>query len=88
MYVFDQSHQANWFNKVHSRQILTKGISESGPTILNKTGIYISRSTQNRDFVKFSSDHDKQLSEFISETCTNKSLQVLMSDVYKYPHKF
>ena len=86
MLVFGQSQKANWFQKTLSRQVVTKGISESGLALLNKIGVGISKSTQKRDFTQMSKNHDILVSQFISEACASKDLLVLMIDDYTNIH--
>ncbi len=45
MLVFGQSQKASWFQKLISTMAVSKGISETGLSILNKSGIALSKST-------------------------------------------
>ena len=45
MLMFGQSQKANWFQRVLSCQVVGRGISESGLSILNKSGIAVSKAT-------------------------------------------
>ncbi|XP_065054170.1 uncharacterized protein LOC135682973 [Rhopilema esculentum] len=86
MLVFGQSQKASWFQKVLSQRVVGKGISETGLSILNKSGVSVSKSTQKRERVKLSFNHDKAVSTFVSEAVENKDLLVLMIDDYTNIH--
>ena len=58
MVVFGQFQKANWFQKIVAQNITGRGLSETGLSILNKTGISVSKSTQRRDFIKIADSHD------------------------------
>ena len=46
MLMFGQSQKASWFQQVLSGQVAGKGLSETGLSILNKSGIAMSKTTQ------------------------------------------
>ena len=69
-----------------SSQVLGKGISESGLTILNKSGIAISKATQKRELCKSAESHDKSIAALINESVLTKDLLVLTIDDFTNIH--
>ena len=65
--MFDQSQKAWWFQKILSNQVVSRGVSDSGLSILNKSGISASKSTQKRELQKLASSHANTVKDFIDE---------------------
>ena len=86
MLMFGQSQKASWFQKILSNQVVSRGISDSGLSILNKSGISASKSTQKRELQKLASSHSNTVKGFIDETIRMKCLLVLMIDDYTNIH--
>ena len=72
MLMFGQSQKGSWFQKILSNQVVSRGISDSGLSILNKSGISASRSTQKRELQKLASSHASTVKDFIDETIRMK----------------
>ena len=86
MLIFGQSRKANWFQKIVATDVVTKGISESGLSVLSNVGITVSKSTQQRERNKAASDHERVVLEFVQEAYEQKDLLVLMIDDYTDIH--
>ena len=71
---------------VLSSQVVGKGISEAGLTILNKSGIAMPKTTQRRELCKSAKSHDKSTAAFINDSLRNEDLLVLMIDDYTNIH--
>ena len=67
MLVFGQSQKAKWFQKIVAQNIAGMGISEIGLSILNKTGISVSESTQRRELIKSAESHAALVDTFIAD---------------------
>ena len=86
MLMFGQSQKASCFQKILSNQVVSRGISDSGLSILNKSGISASKSTQKRELQKLASSHASTVKDFIDETIRMKCLLILMIDNYTNIH--
>ena len=86
MLIFGQSQKANWFQKVLSTQVVGKGISDTGLSILNNSGIAISRNTQKLDRQRSARNHSQVVRDFISDAVSKQDLLVLMIDDFTNIH--
>ena len=86
MRMFGQSQKANWFQKVISNIAVGKGISEGGLSVLNKSGITVSKSTQRREFLKVADSHESVVQDFIADAINKKALLALMIDDFTNIH--
>ena len=86
MLVFGQSQKANWFQKIVAQNTVGKGLSESGLSVLNSTGIAVSKSTQRRHLRKTADRYVARVQSFIDDAIDRKCLLVLMVDDYTNIH--
>ncbi|XP_065061436.1 uncharacterized protein LOC135688497 [Rhopilema esculentum] len=86
MLMFGQSQKASWYQKVMSNMVVGKGISEGGLSVLHKSGIAVSKSTQRRDFYKIAESHESLVKDFIADAIERKALLILMIDDFTNIH--
>ena len=86
MRMFGQSQKANWFQKVISNIAVGRGISKVGLSVLNKSGIAVSKSTQRREFLKVADSHESVVQDLIADAINKKALLALMIDDFKNIH--
>ena len=72
MLMFGQSQKASWFQKVMSNMVVKKGISEGGLSVLNQSGIAVSKSTQCRLITKKAENHELIVREFVADAIDKK----------------
>ena len=86
MLMFGQSQKANWFQKILANEVVSKGVSGTGLSMLNKTGVAVSKSTQKRELAKVAASHEKIVMDFVQDAYEKNDLLVLMVDDYTNIH--
>ena len=86
MLMFGQSQKASWFQTVMSNMVVKQVITEGGLSVLNQSGIAITKSTQCRLITKIAELHELIVREFVADAIDKNALLVLMIDEFTNIH--